>query len=294
MYRKFMGLIMAVLLLAACSQPTLPPVTEATPNTTAATTADTSATTEVTEIEETTEVTEIEETTEVTEIEETTETTAEPTETTAETEPAHSELFISYVTPDEMVRYFNEVCLDAEFVNSGNASVLQRWEEPICYSVQGDYTPEDIAKIEELAAWLNTVEGFPGMMEADGPDVANLSIYFCGQQELIDRMGENHYNSDGAVTFWYTDDIIYTGTICVRSDLDQILRNSVILEEIYNGLGPIQDTNLRSESIIYSGFSQPQALHPIDRVILQLLYHPSLACGMDITECETAIRTLYY
>ena len=156
------------------------------------------------------------------------------------------------------------------------------------------FQTEDIAKIEEMAAWLNTVEGFPGMVEAEEPGVANLSIYFCDQQELIERMGDNHYNSDGAVTFWYTNDIIYTEIICIRSDLDQTLRNSVILEEIYNGLGPVQDTDLRSESIIYSGFSQPQALHPIDRVIIQLLYHPSLSCGMDAAECEEAILALYY
>ena len=130
--------------------------------------------------------------------------------------------------------------------------------------------------------------------EAEAEWQTNLSIYFCSQQELVDRMGEQHYGNDGAVTFWYTDNIIYDEIICIRSDLDQTLRNSVILEEIYNGLGPVQDTDLRSESIIYSGFSQPQALHPIDRVIIQLLYHPSLSCGMDAAECEEAILALYY
>lgn len=292
MHRKFISLMIIVLLLAGCTQITPPPATDAIPNTTAAATADTTEVTvteEPTQVTETTEVTETEETSE-----ETTEETTEPPETTADTEPVHSDLYISYVTPGEMVQYFNEVCLDAEFVNSGNATVLQRWEDTICYYVHGNYTPEDIAKIEEMAAWLNTVEGFPGMVEAEEPGVANLSIYFCDQQELIERMGDNHYNSDGAVTFWYTNDIIYTEIICIRSDLDQTLRNSVILEEIYNGLGPVQDTDLRSESIIYSGFSQPQALHPIDRVIIQLLYHPSLSCGMDAAECEEAILALYY
>jgi hypothetical protein len=76
--------------------------------------------------------------------------------------------------------------------------------------------------------------------------------------------------------------------------LDQYRRNSVILEEIYNGLGPIQDTSLRSDSIIYSEFSQPQALTNIDELILKLLYHPDIMPGMNAEQCETIIRQLYY
>jgi hypothetical protein len=30
----------------------------------------------------------------------------------------------------------------------------------------------------------------------------------------------------------------------------------VILEEVYNGLGPVQDTALRPDSLIYSDFSE--------------------------------------
>ena len=296
MYRKLIAVILSVLLLAGCVQMPTAPVTNA-PTTepsvsadlTESTASDTAKTTE-----NPTETTAAPiETTEVTET--TVEDTTAPTDPTDETEPAHSDLFISYVSADEMVQYFSEVVLDAEFVHSGDATVLQRWETPICYYVHGDYTPEDILKIEELAAWLNTVEGFPGISEADETWQTNMAIYFCEQQELIDRMGEQYWGTDGAFTFWYDgQDVIYDCTICIRTDLEQEVRNSVILEEIYNSLGPAQDTELRQESIIYSGYSTPQALHPIDQVILQLLYHPSLSCGMSAADCETIIRELYY
>jgi hypothetical protein len=68
----------------------------------------------------------------------------------------------------------------------------------------------------------------------------------------------------------------------------------VILEELYNGLGPIQDTSLREDSIIYAGYSEPQALTEIDWLILQLLYHPDLQFGMDTEACAEVIRQLYY
>ena len=143
MYRKLIAVILSVLLLAGCVQIPKAPVTNA-PTTepsvsadlTESTASDTAKTTE-NPTETTAAPTE---TTEVTET--TVEDTTAPTDPTDETEPAHSDLFISYVSADEMVQYFSEVVLDAEFVNSGDATVLQRWETPICYYVHGDVAAE--------------------------------------------------------------------------------------------------------------------------------------------------------
>ena len=224
------------------------------------------------------------------ETEEATETaTTEPV-----TEPEHSELYIPGVSVEDVILYFNEVCLDSESINSGDPSYVQKWAEPICYSLYGEYTDEDLATLSSFADWLNTIEGFPGISEAQVPENTNLRIHFCSQSEMIDLMGENYYGMDGAVTFWYLYDEIYDAIICYRTDLDQYLRNSVILEEIYNGLGPIQDTSLRSDSIIYSEFSQPQELTDIDELLLRLLYHPDILPGMNAQQCEQVIRALYY
>ena len=222
--------------------------------------------------------------------------TEAPTEvpTEAPTLPPHSELYIPGVEVEDVITYFNEVCLSAEFVDGGDPSYLQRWSAPITYRVYGDPTPEDLAKMEAFSGWLNTLFGFPGIYEAGEEEYANLRIHFCEQETLIDLMGDNFYGTDGAVTFWYEGDVIYDAIICIRSDLDQYLRNSVILEEIYNGLGPVQDTDLRPDSIIYSAFSEPQELTEMDKLILKLLYHPDLRCGMNAAECEAVIRQLYY
>jgi hypothetical protein len=97
------------------------------------------------------------------------------------------------------------------------------------------------------------------------------------------------------VTFWYNGkNEIYEGIIGYRTDLSQEVRNSVVLEEIYNGLGPIQDTDLREDSIIYSGYSIPQSLTEVDKLILKILYHPEIKCGMNTAQCEEVIRKIYY
>lgn len=219
-----------------------------------------------------------------------------PKETTAPSVPATEplpSLYIPGLSVDEVITYFNEVCLDAEFVNAGDASLLQKWTVPIYYMVHGEPTAEDTAVLSHFTAWLNTIEGFPGIYENQDA-AANLQIYFCKEQELLDRMGDQFMGTDGAVTFWYSNNEISSAIICCRTEIPQVVRNSVILEELYNGLGPVQDTTLRDDSIIYSGYSEPQALTPVDELLLKLLYHPRMICGMDAEECEAIIRRLYY
>ena len=228
----------------------------------------------------------------------TTNTTPSETEsietTIPDTRPLHSPFYIDGLDVDDVIAYFNEVCLDAEFVNSGDARVLQKWVQPIYYHINGTPTDEDLATLDKLTGWLNTIDGFPGIFEANNELNANLQIHFCSESELLSLMGDNFINSDGAVTFWYNNNEIHHEIICYRADIDQTVRNSVILEEIYNGLGPIQDTSLRQDSIIFSGYSEPQELTPTDELILKLLYNPLLQCGMNEEECAVIIRQLYY
>ena len=225
---------------------------------------------------------------------ETREETLPPETTQAPTVPEHSALYIPGISGEDVVRYFGEVCLDAEMINSGDPNLLQKWTVPIRYVVYGSCTEEDMAVLSGFAQWMNTIEGFPGIGEAGEGETVNLRIHFCEQPEMTALMGEDFYGLDGAVTFWYDYDAIYDATICCRSDLSQYTRNSVLLEELYNGLGPIQDTDLRTDSIIYAGFSEPQVLTEMDELILKLLYHPDMVCGMNAEECAAVIRQLYY
>lgn len=220
------------------------------------------------------------------------ETTAVPEITTAE--EMHSELYLPSLSLNDAVRYFSEVCLDAEFVNAGDPTRLQKWATPIFYMLSGSPTAEDIAVINKMASFLNSVEGFPGISQTNDPNTANMKIYFCPANEFSVIIGHNCDGNDGYVTFWYSNDEIYDSVICIRNDIGQELRNSVIMEEIYNSLGPIQDTSLRSDSIIYSGFSAPQKMTDIDMLILRLLYHPSIRCGMNKEECKQIISEIYY
>ncbi len=215
-----------------------------------------------------------------------------PVETTIPTTaPPEEKLHIPGVSTEDVILWFNEVCLDAEMIHSGDASLLQKWVVPIQYQIIGQPTQEDRATLEDFTAWLNTIEGFPGISETS--EHANLRIHFVDEAEMLTVMGEQFTGMDGAVTFWYEENEIYDAIICIRTEIPQSLRNSVILEELYNGLGPIQDTAIRPDSIIYGEYSEPQSLTAADQLILRLLYHPDMRPGMDGAQCETIIREIY-
>lgn len=209
-------------------------------------------------------------------------------------QPAHSELYLEDVSVEDVVEYFAEVCLDSEFTYSGDPSILQKWDCPLYYTVTGDYTDADIATLERFAAWLNTVEGFPGIYPAPDASCRNVLITFGTAEQLVDTMGSDFVDCDGAVTYWYENNRIYDATIFIRSDIDQEVRNSVIIEELYNGLGPVQDTALREDSIIYQGYSTPQWMTEVDELILRLLYHPQMQPGFDREQCRAVIELLYF
>lgn len=224
-----------------------------------------------------------------------TEATTFPTAPPETTLPLHSELYIPGVSVEDVILYFDEVCLNAEFVNSGDPTLLQKWTDPIFYHIHGELTEADQAVLTAFADSLNTLPGFPGIYQSQDALLTNLSIFFCDQQYMLELMGDQFLGMDGGVTFWYNDEnVIFDAIICCRTDLTQQLRNSVILEEIYNGLGPIQDTSFREDSIIYSELSEPQQLTGIDWLLLKLLYHPDMKCGMTAAQCEAVIRQLYY
>jgi len=210
------------------------------------------------------------------------------------TEPLHTELYIPDLSVEDVILYFNEVCLDSEFVSGGDPSVVQKWTVPIYYTVDGACTDQDLAVLSQFIQWLNTIPGFPGIFPIEDINASNLHLHFCDGEEMVFIMGQEYDNLDGGVTFWYDDNEIYDCVICYRTEIDQQVRNSVILEELYNGLGPMQDTSLREDSIAYQFFSTPQWLSPVDELLLRLLYHPDILPGMDAQQCEQVIRRLYY
>ena len=213
--------------------------------------------------------------------------------------PAHSELYLPEYTSQQIFEYFKEVALVMEYADgTGDISVVQKWKEPILYSVYGDYTDEDLAILTDLFTRLNKIDGFPGIYAADTEkESGSLCIHFFDQEHFNSFFSDiiNGEDAYGAAHFWYYNETneIYTADVGYRTDAEQSIRESVLLEEIINVLG-ISDTIIREDSIVYQYSDDNVSLSDVDWVILKLLYNPAIQPGMDAESCQTVIQELYY
>jgi len=210
-----------------------------------------------------------------------------------------SEYYLEGYQITEIYDYFCEVALSSEyFYGDGNAAAIQKWAEPIYYSISGECTDQDLAVIENFAAEINRIYGFPGMYPANDEGSANLKLFFLEPEEFrlaAERVvaGED---SHGIANwhFFNESNEIYACEIYHRTDIEQHVRNSVILEEFVNGFGLGNDTALRTDSIIYAYYSEPQSLSEMDWLLLRLLYHPDMKCGLEELECRKVITNLIF
>ena len=219
-------------------------------------------------------------------------------ETTAPTEPLHSSLYREDFDVEEILTYFQEVTNQIEYTDgTGDPSLIQKWLSPLIYRIYGDPTEEDLRVLEEFCQQLNAVQGFPGIREAQEDEFENLTLSFLDPDSFRERFSDVVHGEDawGATQYWYYTDTneIHTATIGYRTDIPQLDRSSIILEEIVNTLG-ISDSGRRSDSIVYQYSNDNLQLSDIDWLLLELLYHPDIAPAMDAEMCEKIIRDLYY
>lgn len=225
------------------------------------------------------------------------ETTVPVTTVPETTAPLHSDLYLEDCTPHMLLSYWDEVVLQMEYSDgTGNPALVQKWLFPILYRIEGEPTAEDLRVLETFFDQLNRIPGFPGIAMATGNQQENLTLSFLGPEDFRDRFSEVVGGEDawGATEFWYytATNEIYTARIGYRTDIDQLSRSSILLEEIVNTLG-ISDTVLREDSIVYQYSDSNLQLSETDWLILKLLYHPDMHCGVDAEASHAVIETLY-
>lgn len=221
-----------------------------------------------------------------------------PETTQAATRPAHSELYLPEYSTQQILEYFEEVVLDMEYNDGpGDISLVQKWKEPIYYRIYGEATAADLAVLHPLFAQLNEILGFPGIYAAGDAEAHNLTISFLDQESFRNAFSSRLNGEDayGAAYFWYytATNEIYTAEIGYRTDIDQVTRSSILVEEIINVLG-ISDTQLRPDSIVYQYSNDNTVPSDVDWLMVKLLYHSQIDCGMEVTACSAVIEELYY
>ena len=289
--------------ISGCKATTQPKATEATQESTqTASTAVTAAPTEETSLPTELPTAETAAAAPTGETAVTTETTTAPTTMPTEdstempTEDLHSEFYADGVSVDQVIAHFNKVVLGIES-NAGTAetSLVQKWDAPINYRIEGMPTRQDAQNLNNLNKKLNEIEGFPGIQAATGLE-QNLTIYFLKDEDFKTQFSHvmELTGTYGIVQVWHNDSNgIYSGRVGYRQSASQELRDLLIPEKLVEMLGVSQVTVQKE---ITSDFKPKTIidLSQLDWSVIKLLYNPRIHNGMTADECEMIIRELYY
>lgn len=220
--------------------------------------------------------------------------TSEPTE--APTEEPHSAFYAPGVSVDQIIAYFNKVVLGIESnAGVGETALVQKWDAPINYRIEGMPNRQDAQNLNNLAKQLNAVEGFPGIQAAQGLE-QNLTIYFLKDEEFDTQFSHimDGETADGVVQIWRNDSSgIYSARVGYRQSASQESRDLLLPEKLVEILG-ISGATAQKET---TDDPKPKTiidLSDLDWSVIKLLYNPRIHNGMNADECEMIIRELYY
>lgn len=220
--------------------------------------------------------------------------TAEPTE--APTEDPHSAFYAKGVSVDQMIAHFNKVVLGIEpNAGAGEVALVQKWDQPINYRIEGMPNRLDAQNLNNLTKQLNAVEGFPGIQAATGLE-QNLTIYFLKDEDFKAQFahvmeGTGIYS---IVQVWHNDSNgIYSARVGYRQSASQELRDLLLPEKLVEMLG-ISEVTVQKEITTELKPKTIIDLSELDWSVIKLLYNPRIHNGMNADECEMIIRELYY
>lgn len=175
-------------------------------------------------------------------------------------------------------------------------SLLSRWNSDILIYVGGSPTTKDISVFNDFIMQLSFRCPFlPPITCVSSASQANVCIYYAPLDQLKSYIPGYVEGNWGFFNYRYNRQYeIVQGSIAIASDVTrQNQRNHLLMEELVGVLGLSKDHELYSDSIVYASWTETQELSEIDWLMLNMLYHPDLSCGMDYEEARRILLSTF-
>ena len=204
-------------------------------------------------------------------------------------------------TVDKITAMFDDVVFGSEFFERPERQVIAKWDGPLRVSVKGEALDYHL---KYLRTHLKTVIELTGLtMEAVDTETAreNVTISFIPANmlskvrietvdpSLIQRLAGPR--SCYFVSFRPTPETISRNIIIVNKERRARDINHCLLEEVLQGLGFPNDSNLIRPSV-FSDHDQITTLSRSDEIIVRTLYDPRLKPGTERNEALRVARTI--
>lgn len=192
---------------------------------------------------------------------------------------------------------FYRTVFGLEYDDSGRgAGVVKKFTDPVRLYIDHRSRIDRHATIERFASTVNrTVRGLD-LRVVDSQLEANFTVYVVDRVQYAQVIQDDVYNSSRAPVRGRCMVRVLTGTggisqaqAVIVSDEGDFLFNRCMVEELLQGLGPLNDDSTLSASVFNDESRHAQfMLH--DRFILNMLYDPRIQPGMDRPQVDAVLR----
>jgi hypothetical protein len=202
----------------------------------------------------------------------------------------------------ELIDYFNEVVLNAEYDVSPNR--ITKWTEPMkVFIFKETELNYEVSIIKNTIEKINTlVQDEFHIQLTNDPKKCNAVIFLTEREKLeplLPTLFEN-FNTEVAGTAEILFDLESFQIIDAKIFID-ILQpketiESTILEEITQSIGIMNDSEKYSDSVFYENKSLDSIntleYSKMDIEIIKILYHPKMKPGLDYNKAEKVIKQI--
>jgi hypothetical protein len=202
----------------------------------------------------------------------------------------------------KLISYFEEVALKTEYGN--NPKKILKWEKPMKIYVV-DANKRQLKTINKVINQINSLVLNDFRVElVDEQKKCNTILYMCSMDYIKENNSQFYsqfslidFVPDGYAFIDWNDYILYKAFIYINPINSVEIHESTILEEITQCIGLPNDSMKYPNSIFYENKSEEDInifeFSPLDKDVIQLLYHPRIKAGMNTEQVENEILKIF-
>jgi len=182
--------------------------------------------------------------------------------------------------------------------SSRGASVVKKFVEPVRLYIDHRARTDRRRDVERFVSAVNQAVRGLDLQVVNDPRRANFTVYVVDRAQYADVIRNDIYNSPRAQVRGRCMVRVLTGTggisraqAVIVSDEGDFLFNRCLVEEVLQGLGPLNDDPTLTASV-FNDQSRHTRFMLHDRYVLNMLYHPRIRPGMSRDDVNQVLRSV--
>jgi len=201
----------------------------------------------------------------------------------------------------KLIDYFKEIALKVEF--GENINKVIKWKKPMILYVEGNKLHnQQINAIKKTIKTINQLVSDGFYIELTRNKNNSNAILYLIDKKNIDKTKFDFYDKIkedfvGLTEIEINDNYnIIDAKIFINANAPIDIQESVILEEITQSIGLMNDSNKYPNSIFYQKQDERKQMikeySQLDKDIIKLLYNPKMKAGFDSMQAEKFIKKI--